>query len=345
MWIFPVPISNLFCLSAPVVGDSISASDWRCRMLEQSAMWRSKYQPSAAWSRTWKRWSWTRPLFGRICEPSTGIAGVAQWTELLVATRASRSASPESSEARRIPDTCGLPSRTASTSCNPNGASSKTSPTICASDSVTSPEHYTRWAIALRRACLLRRKSGRHINENDCSSWPTVKVASGDYSYANGDHNRPVLNLEGAAKLWRTPLSLNQGETGNIAGQNQLGVQVRGWSTPRASDTEKGGPQQHFGAGGTPLPAQAVGWATPTSRDHKDGADPSPAVPTNSLLGRQAPRMMSRGNASSNSSPTLRRQLNPTFVEWLMGWPLGWTDFGYWGTAWSLNKPLTRSVA
>lgn len=35
------------------------------------------------------------------------------------------------------------------------------------------------------------------------------------------------------------------------------------WSTPRASDGEKGGPNMSFGAGGTPLPAQAFQWATP----------------------------------------------------------------------------------
>lgn len=175
--------------------------------------------------------------------------------------------------------------------------------------------------------------------------WPTAKVASGDYSYAGGNHNKPVLNLEGAAKMWRTPLSLNQGETGNIAGQNQLGVQVRGWSTPRASDAEKGGPNQQFGAGGTPLPTQAVGWATPTSRDWKDGSDPSANVPTNALLGRQAPRMMKDGEMSSPIGRTSRLQLNPAFVEWLMNWPLGWTVSASSATASYPRKPLTPSAS
>lgn len=39
------------------------------------------------------------------------------------------------------------------------------------------------------------------------------------------------------------------------------------WSTPRASDGEKGGPNQSFGAGGVPLPAQSVNWATPSAAD------------------------------------------------------------------------------
>jgi hypothetical protein len=47
------------------------------------------------------------------------------------------------------------------------------------------------------------------------------------------------------------------------------------WGTPRASDGEKGGPNQSFGAGGTPLPAQAASWPTPNSRDYKNPSDPN----------------------------------------------------------------------
>jgi DNA (cytosine-5)-methyltransferase 1 len=35
--------------------------------------------------------------------------------------------------------------------------------------------------------------------------------------------------------------------------------------------------------------------------------------------------------------------LNPLFVEALMGWPIGWSDFGSWGTAWSLLRELSQS--
>lgn len=67
-------------------------------------------------------------------------------------------------------------------------------------------------------------------------------------------------------------------------------------------------------------------WATPTSRDHKDGVNPSNKVETNSLLGRQAPRTPMLGPQSSENAQTSRRRLNPQFVEWLMGWPMGWTS-------------------
>jgi DNA (cytosine-5)-methyltransferase 1 len=71
------------------------------------------------------------------------------------------------------------------------------------------------------------------------------------------------------------------------------------------------------------LPAQAEQWATPTSRDHKDGACDLEKNPVNGLLGRQ---VLQTAKLGSESSPPTRR-LNPRFVEWLMGLPLGWTDF------------------
>jgi hypothetical protein len=40
-----------------------------------------------------------------------------------------------------------------------------------------------------------------------------------------------------------------------------------------------------------------------------------------------APEIKPHGSESSPSGPTSRRRLNPRFVEWLMGFPIGWTDF------------------
>ncbi len=56
-------------------------------------------------------------------------------------------------------------------------------------------------------------------------------------------------------------------------------------------------------------------WPTPTSRDYKDGSAKScQNVPENGLLGRVATRGTSEGS------------LNPTWVSWLMGYPLDWLD-------------------
>lgn len=70
-------------------------------------------------------------------------------------------------------------------------------------------------------------------------------------------------------------------------------------------------------------------------------------VPTNGLLGRQVLRASglqdqttSKDGAKSSKSG---RTLNPRFVEWLMGWPIGWTDFGSAETASSRLKPHSPS--
>ena len=61
------------------------------------------------------------------------------------------------------------------------------------------------------------------------------------------------------------------GKKRQVGLQNQAIREVANWGTPRASDGEKGGPNQKFGAGGMPLPAQAAQWTTPSHSDGRRG--------------------------------------------------------------------------
>lgn len=81
-------------------------------------------------------------------------------------------------------------------------------------------------------------------------------------------------------------------------------------------------------------------WPTPTSRDYKDGsAAACRNVPVNGLLGRAVhqDRLLTTPTASDavgthggGNSRSLRTdaggQLNPTWVEWLMGFLIGFTE-------------------
>ena len=92
--------------------------------------------------------------------------------------------------------------------------------------------------------------------------------------------------------------------------------------------------------GRVPSPAEFVMlWPAPTARDYKDGtAQACRNVPVNGLLGRAVhlwPTLKSqdcRGNGQrhGDGDPSLDvavgGKLNPTWVEWLMGFPVGWTD-------------------
>jgi hypothetical protein len=57
-------------------------------------------------------------------------------------------------------------------------------------------------------------------------------------------------------------------------------------------------------------------WPTPTAHNAKEQDSPAEATLNTPTLTHQA-----RGG-----DQTQPRSLSPAWVEWLMGWPLGWTD-------------------
>jgi len=102
---------------------------------------------------------------------------------------------------------------------------------------------------------------------------------------------------------------------------SDLSRRVQMWLTPK---TPTGGGQNYRttpGGGLRKLEDQAEWrqsipmWATPTTQDWKDGTDPSEKAPTNSLLGRQAPRSEISGPPSSPSDPTSRQQWQTPTVQ------------------------------
>lgn len=153
------------------------------------------------------------------------------------------------------------------------------------------------------------------------------------------------MTLAMASKVWPTPTANDfkgSGPTlirqdGKMRGDRLDYAAEQFWSTPRASDGEKGGPNQSFGAGGQPLPAQATSWATPRVEMSRALGNPKHITgnrgkgfledqvvawpPAMDLYSPLALTTVKTGKPCSKE----RRSLNPLFVEWLMGWPPGWT--------------------
>jgi hypothetical protein len=82
------------------------------------------------------------------------------------------------------------------------------------------------------------------------------------------------------------------------------------WQTPVADDSVNRASGKWNSRGEPKLSAQVKLWPTPTAHNAKEGGYPSEHLRNTPTLAAQA------GGA-----------LNPTWVEWLMGFPLGWTDF------------------
>jgi hypothetical protein len=97
----------------------------------------------------------------------------------------------------------------------------------------------------------------------------------------------------------------------------ETAVKKDNWPTPRANEPNR--TSEGYGRGLKELVEGREqvkrNWPTPTSRDHKDTGDSvaNGTVPVNGLLGRAV-------------APTkMQGSLNPAFVEYLMGYAIGWT--------------------
>ena len=89
--------------------------------------------------------------------------------------------------------------------------------------------------------------------------------------------------------------------------------------TPTASDGRKSGPASGHGDGTLSLPAYAARFPTPAASDWKGSSQPGQR------------RGQLTDPAIGAISPGGR--LNPEWVEWLMGWPIGWTGLSPLATA------------
>ena len=118
--------------------------------------------------------------------------------------------------------------------------------------------------------------------------------------------------------LWPTPTASEHTGPGHAAqGGLNLRTAVAMWPTPKANDAEKRG---NFDTTNprNGLPAAAKSWPTPVASMSK-GSSPA-SLTRKSGADRSSDRLDHAVMASDGG------QLNPTWVEWLMGWPLGWTD-------------------
>ena len=89
--------------------------------------------------------------------------------------------------------------------------------------------------------------------------------------------------------------------------------------TPTASDGIR--TNLTYGAGNLTLKGHVVKYPTPTTSEAEKAGFYSKGQMGNSLVAQAKREGLKNGG-----------RLNPQWVEWLMGWPIGWTDLEDWGT-------------
>ena len=107
-----------------------------------------------------------------------------------------------------------------------------------------------------------------------------------------------------------TPVA-SDGTTGSLIGKNDSFYETK-TGMPRKIN-------QNGKDGSVGLGRLVQMWPTPQASDNRDRGNMSnPSIQRRIAKGKQ---IMLSQSVDRNSG-----QLNPTWVEWLMGWPLGWTD-------------------
>ena len=137
--------------------------------------------------------------------------------------------------------------------------------------------------------------SALRINGIASGLWPTPTCPNGGRSVAH-------------VTDWRSERTAYSASGKKV--QVDLAQAVKRWPTTRDRGTDA--PAR---TGGPSLAVAVRRWTTPTAHNAKEGGFPS---------------------EHDRNTPTLAAQaggsLNPTWVEWLMAWPLGWTDLKPLGT-------------
>ena len=172
-------------------------------------------------------------------------------------------------------------------------------------------ETWPKAGTMLNGVCWEQMMSERHTTENDCGYSEFIPTPN------TMDH-LPVRSEEAMERQFSTS---RKGRT--APGNLREWIHPNMWPTPKASDpnqsvTEKEIKSKKKRGYGLSLPqaVKATMFPTPTAADNRDRGGPStPAIARRKEKGK-----------SIELSMTVDGALNPMWVEWLMGWPIGHTD-------------------
>jgi len=311
-----IPSVALPC--APELADS--NSDYSLFWAADIALWVQSSGTHSQRPLSWRGWRtrpWTKLLSGTMCAPSTASRGAALWISSLRGSPASRGPTPAPRPESKTSDGYGTTSPGWFAKWDHSLCSWKTSRlSLLAEDSDSFSARWPKQGSMRNGECWARQPLGPPTAGTVFSSWPTPTSAD---SRSSGGYN----------PSWGHGSTLT-----DVAVRQAAETHGQLWATPRAReggpDLAKGkrGRHQPRGSMSPSLTTQAVLWATPTARDvkgafgnHSRGGQDLPFQAREFHSG--PPRPATPTDGAESSQPMV---LNPLFDEWLMGWPLGWTE-------------------
>ena len=254
--------------------------------------------------------------FGMTFEPLMDNLGEDVLTWCQAASRARTYPSPAKAQALTAPSQeCGGTWRGSLARFDPDTFSWRTAQPSLLEDLGESSVTWPRSGMTAAGLCWELPMLGRRIKGTDFGLWQTP-VADDLVNRKEGKWNSRGEPKLSAQVLWPTPTvcgNYNRKGASTTSGDG-LATAVLKWPTPRCSDVasgrtldKKGRRVSPSGVYGANL-ADFVKFQTPNTSGLDGGSN-------SRLANEKRGTPMPTGGA-----------LNPTWVEWLMGWPLGWTD-------------------
>ena len=273
--------------------------------------------------------------FGMMCRPLTEGRGAELLMSFAAGFRAKTSAQPEKAQALTVSEAeCGRTWPASLAKYDPDTSSWRTAQYSLLGGLDEFSETWPKWGLMRSGECWELPTLAPLTGERGSGLWQTP-VADDAANRANGKWNSRSEPKLSAQVLYPTPCA--NSHTGAGHGPNKTGapnlqtvVASMTWPTPRASDHKGATSPEAAGKaiqrGHSPnLPEQIAAvegrmWPTATATAFKGWSPNHNRANTDDRLDYTVER-----EAFSPGQPTPPMRLNPDWVEWLMGWPIGHT--------------------
>jgi hypothetical protein len=302
-------------LYLPVSVGLNSVSDNCSLNQELSVSWRGKSMQVQSLSRKWKKDKFMKLLYGMILHPSTAQSLAEKWISLLPDSLANHGQMLENYRKPKTKDGFGMTSKESFAKLDLDSSSWKTSQVSLMGELTSFLSPWPQSGSMLNGVVSKSRKLAETITETEFLSsdiYPTPTASQ--------------ITTEGTTRLYRN-LFLNGILTLEEA------TAMNGHYNP----LKKKGALEMF-----PTPNMADGMRT--NLTHQRG---NPTLlghvkiwPTPQASKGEKYRLKGKSQTSKCLMALHGGKLNPQFVEWLMGWPLGWTDLEHVETESSLIKRI-----
>lgn len=296
MWILPKQLhTSAFVQDTKALGLDSESYSLLCM---KSLTWRGKHFVRRTWLQKWKAVTWLQHLCSRTLEPSHTKSFVEKWTSSQEASLVSHSALQELRRGWKTHDTC--------------------FPTLQEESDNASPQ--LSFSKMLKESSVPKQPKASLFSDMSSESWNQWVTTQRQDCLRRVKLER--LTREKGSLSWATPNTLD-----HMAQRSPEALQ-RQFETSRKGRTQPANLREQV---------HPENWPTATTRMHKGGYQGGRvrngkvsmdtldvAVQAYSEGGLLDP---TKSNTSGRS-----HELNPAWVEQLMGIPAGWTDLGFWGT-------------